>query len=89
MAIAAATELAACVDERRLGGDCLLPTMEDLQVAARVATATAMKAQEQGVAKASRSRADLLVSASAAIRAAREATRLLMDARIIPPAPPA
>jgi malate dehydrogenase (oxaloacetate-decarboxylating) len=84
MAIAAARELAACVDEKRLGRDHILPAIDDAMVAARVAVATAIAAQKQGVARQTRTRADLLVSANAAIRAARQSTATLMDAGLIP-----
>jgi malate dehydrogenase (oxaloacetate-decarboxylating) len=73
MAIAVADELAACVDEARIGREYILPAMDDQILAPRIAVAAAMKAQEQGVARETRARADLLVSASATIRSAREA----------------
>ena len=83
MAIAAALELAACVDENRLGRDHILPPLDDPLVAPRVAVATAMKAQEQGLARITLTRAALLVSASATIRVARQATETLMNAELI------
>jgi malate dehydrogenase (oxaloacetate-decarboxylating) len=72
MAIAAAQGLADCVDEKLLDRSYILPTLDDVLVAPQVAVAAAMKAQEQGIARISRTRADLLTSATAAIRAARE-----------------
>ena len=83
MAIAAARALADCVDGEKLGREFILPPMDDPMVAPRVAVAAAMKAQEQGVARESRTRADLLVSATATIRAAREAGEALMKAGVI------
>jgi malate dehydrogenase (oxaloacetate-decarboxylating) len=87
MAIAAAHEIAACLDERLLTADRILPAMDDAQLAPRVAAAVAMKAQAQGVAQIARSHADLLVSASSTIREARAAAKALMDAGAIRPAP--
>ena len=83
MAIAAARALAECIDDNELGRQRILPPMDDPAVAPRVAVAAALKAQEQGVAREMRSRADLLVSASAIIRAAREATAVLMKSGLI------
>lgn len=72
MAIAAAQSLADCIDENTLNRGCILPTLDDVLVAPQVAVAAAMKAQEQGLARISRTRADLLTSAIATIRASRE-----------------
>ncbi len=51
MAIAAAEELARFAEEKGLHEDYILPKMEEWEVYPRVATATAMKAIEQGVAR--------------------------------------
>jgi malate dehydrogenase (oxaloacetate-decarboxylating) len=72
MAIAAARGLAGCADESLLDRGHILPMLDDVHVAPQVAVAAAMKAQEQGVARIRRTRADLLTSATATIRAARE-----------------
>lgn len=56
MAIAAALELARCAGERGLREDAILPTMDDLDIVPRIAAATALKAQEQGLARVIRSR---------------------------------
>jgi malate dehydrogenase (oxaloacetate-decarboxylating) len=80
MTIAAANEIAAGVDDTRLDRTHILPRMDDPALAPRVAVAVAMEAQDQGVAGEKRTRADLLVSATATIRAAREATAALMNA---------
>ena len=87
MAIAAAHELARCAEERGIDENDILPRMDEWEVVPRVAAATAMKAQEQGVAKIRKTREELLLGAAQAIRGAREATRVLMEAGIIPPSP--
>jgi malate dehydrogenase (oxaloacetate-decarboxylating) len=87
MAIAAARELAAQAEERGLAADAILPRMDELEVAARVAAATAMAAQAQGVARLVKTREAVLAEARAAIEAVREATRLLMREGLIPPVP--
>jgi malate dehydrogenase (oxaloacetate-decarboxylating) len=87
MAIAAARELAAQAEERGLAADAILPRMDELEVAARVAAATAMAAQAQGVARLSKTREAVLAEARAAIETVREATRLLMREGLIPPVP--
>ncbi len=83
MAIAAAHELARCAEERGLDEDHIAPSMDDWEVAPRVAVVTAMQAQEQGVAQLSKSRERLFEDASAIIANAREATLLLMNEGLI------
>jgi malate dehydrogenase (oxaloacetate-decarboxylating) len=88
MAIAAAGALAACIPSERLARDCILPRMEEPEVAARVAAAVASKAQELGLATLARTREAEFESALATIGAARRASRLLCESGLIPPAPP-
>ncbi len=87
MAIAAAEELAACAEERGLHEEHLVPTMDDWEVFPREAVATAMKAQEQGVARILTSREELYAQAEATIRQAREMAQALMRGGFIPAAP--
>ena len=87
MAIAAAEELALCAAERGLEDDNILPTMTDWEVFAREAAAVGVKAQEQGVARLTKSRDELLAVATATIRQAQEMARVLMDQGIIQPVP--
>jgi malate dehydrogenase (oxaloacetate-decarboxylating) len=75
MAIAAATALAAAAEERGLRPDRILTGMEDWEVYARVATATALAAQRQGLARVQRTEAELLHSARETI----EHTRRTVD----------
>ncbi len=87
MAMAAAHELARCAEERGIHEERIAPTMYEWEVVPRVAVATAMRAQEQGVARLSRTRAQLEQEATTRIAQARQATRLLMDGGVIPRAP--
>jgi malate dehydrogenase (oxaloacetate-decarboxylating) len=87
MAIAAAEELARCALERGLDEGHIVPTMDDWEVFPREAAAVGVKAQEQGVARLSISREELLSKAKATIRRARDMTRFLMEKELIPPVP--
>lgn len=87
MALAAAHELARAAEERGIHDENILCRMDEWEVVTRVAAATAIKAQEQGVARLMRSRAQLLASATAKIREARESTHVLMKEGIIAPPP--
>jgi malate dehydrogenase (oxaloacetate-decarboxylating) len=87
MAIAAAEELARCAEERGIDDDHILPTMDDWEVFPREAAAVGMKAQEQGVARLSLSREELLSKAKATIRQAQDMTHFLMEKELIPPVP--
>jgi len=87
MATAAARELAACAEVAGLRDDRILAAMADEHVAARVAAATAMMAQRQGVARVSLTEADAYRHALSAIRSAQAATQALCRDGIIA-APP-
>jgi malate dehydrogenase (oxaloacetate-decarboxylating) len=87
MAIAAAEELARCAEERRIDEEHILPTMDDWEVFPREAAAVGVKAQEQGVARLSVSREELLSKARVTIRHAQDMTRFLMEKGLIPPVP--
>jgi len=84
MAIAAARELALYATEHGLHEGYIVPRMDEWEACPRVAAATALKAQEQGLARLSRTREQLHEGAVKIIRQAREATRLLMREGIIP-----
>ena len=87
MAIAAAEELARCAEESGIDDDHILPTMDNWEVFPREAAAVGMKAQEQGVARLSLSREELLSKAKATIRQAQDMTHFLMEKELIPPIP--
>ncbi len=78
MAIAAAEELARFAEERGLREDYILPRMEEWEVYPRVATAVAMKAVEQGVARVKVSREEEYERARAIIESARRKLELLV-----------
>lgn len=77
MALAAAQELARCAEERGLSEDSILPHMDDVHMVARIAAATAMKAQEQGLSRAKRTHEDYMERASRQILKARHMSRML------------
>jgi len=87
MAIAAAHEIANCAAERGVDEQHIVPTMDDWEIVPRVAAATAMKAQEQGLAALSMTAEQVRVQAEAMIVRARESVRTLMNEGLIPPAP--
>lgn len=78
MAIAAADELARAAELSGLNEERIVPRMDDWEVVPQIAVATAMKAQELGVAALSKTKPQLLREASSIIRQARDATHLLM-----------
>jgi malate dehydrogenase (oxaloacetate-decarboxylating) len=87
MAIAAAHELARCAEERGLHDERIAPTMDEWEVVPRIAVATAMKAQEQGIARSLKTRAQLQADAEAIIRRARDTTAVLMREHLLGTAP--
>jgi malate dehydrogenase (oxaloacetate-decarboxylating) len=87
MAIAAAEELALCAEERGLSEENIVPRMDDWQVFPREAAAVGMKAQEQGVARLSLTREELLAKARYIIRRSQDMTRFMMEKELIPPVP--
>jgi len=70
-----------------LDGEQILPTMDDWEVFPREAAAVGVRAQEQGVARLSLPRSELLDNAKQIIQQAQEMTRFLMDRELIPPLP--
>ncbi len=86
MAIAAARELARFAADRGIHEGFILPGMDEWEACVHVAVATALKAQEQGIARVCRTREQLHDGAVKIIRQAREATRLLMKEGLIPAA---
>ncbi|NMA92177.1 MAG: NADP-dependent malic enzyme [Firmicutes bacterium] len=88
MCIAAARELAACAPDGGKNPDRILPTMDMWEVFPRVATATALKAIEEGVARIKLSRDEIYWKAEERIQRAQRQTHCLMENGFIP-APPA
>jgi len=87
MAIAAAQEIACCAEERGIDASRIAPTMVEWDVCPRVARATAMKAQEQGIAALTMTGEQVHEGAAAIIERARESVRVLMNEGLIPPVP--
>jgi malate dehydrogenase (oxaloacetate-decarboxylating) len=85
MALAAAHELARFAEERGIGPDNIVPRMDEWEVFPRVAAAVGSKAQEQGVARLTRTREELLADATRAIRHAQKMTGVLMAEGLILP----
>jgi malate dehydrogenase (oxaloacetate-decarboxylating) len=84
MCIAAAKELAVCAEEKGLNADRILPLMDDQEVFPRVATATAMKAIEENVARRVLTREEIMALARQKIGYARRQIKTLMGSGIIP-----
>lgn len=86
MAIAVAMELAACAVERGINEDDIICSMDEWEVVPRVAAATALKAEEQGLAQLSRTNVQVMEGAAERIRQVRETVRLVMEeGGILPP----
>jgi len=87
MAIAAATALAEFAETRGMDEESIVPKMDEWEVFPKVAVATALKAQEQGVARITADAETLHRQATKTIEAAQAATRVLMGERLIAPVP--
>jgi len=87
MAMAAAVELAKCAEEHGLSEEAILPTMADWWLVPRVAAATAMKAQELGLARVTRSRDEYVELAMHRIQDAQQTLHVLTREGLIAPMP--
>jgi malate dehydrogenase (oxaloacetate-decarboxylating) len=87
MCIAAADELAKCAREKEISEDYICPTMEEWEVYPREAVATALKAQEEGVAGLNLTRTQLYEQATEIIKRSRDITQNSMKLGFIPNAP--
>lgn len=85
MCIAAAHALADAAGE--IDDEHILPTMDQWDVFTREAVAVGMKAQEQGLARLTRSADELYRHANDIIGRSRELTRWMMEKGFIPEAP--
>jgi malate dehydrogenase (oxaloacetate-decarboxylating) len=86
MCFAAADALASLI-EGKMDEEHILPTMDDWEVFPREAVAVGMKAQEQGVARLTKSAEELFDHATTVITRSREMTQMMMDQKYIQPAP--
>lgn len=88
MALAAALELAACAEERGIHADNIISTMDEWQVVPRIAAATALEAQRQGLAQLHLTREQLIQEATSRIQTVRDGVRVFMKEGVIPPVRP-
>ncbi len=77
MALAAAQELAEAARRKGLNESLIVPSMSDWEIYPRIATAVALQAQKEGIARVVRSADDLLKNATDVIRKAREIAALI------------
>lgn len=84
MCIAAAEELASCAPDGGMNPELILPTMDMWEVFPRVATATAVKAIEEGLARIKMSREEIYQKAEATIKKAQDQTKAAMEQGFIP-----
>ena len=87
MALAAAMELAKCAEERGLSEEAILPTMADWDVVPRLSAATAIKAQESGLARVTRSREEYVEMAKRRILDAQRTLEVLTREGLVAPMP--
>ena len=80
-------EQAAALSAGEIDVEHILPSMDDWEVFPREAVAVAMKAQEQGIARLTRSADELYGHASEIISRSRSLTKWMMEKGFIPPAP--
>ena len=85
MCIAAALELAQVAEDKGLTPEYIIPSMDEWEVFPREAVAVGLKAIEQGVARVTKTREELMAMAEAQIKHAREETQLLMKEGFIRP----
>ena len=78
MHIAAAYAIAEVAEDKGINENYIVPTMDDWEVFPREATAVALKAIEQGVARRKLSKQEIYDIAEEKIKNARESTALLM-----------
>lgn len=83
MALAAAEQIVAAAESVGLHEERIVPRMDEWEVVPRVAVATALKAQEQGLAGLQKTEEQLHRTATDIIRNARETTQLLMREGLI------
>lgn len=88
MCFAAAEALANQI-ENHLDEDHILPSMDDWEIFPREAAAVGMKAQEQGIARLTKSYDELLIQAMSIIERSRNLTQTMISSGLIAAAPEA
>lgn len=87
MCVEAAKALAECAEDKGLKEDYIIPDMDDWEVFPKEATAVAMKAIEQGIARKKLSRNEEYENAMSIIKRARDTAAMLMEKGFIKKAP--
>jgi malate dehydrogenase (oxaloacetate-decarboxylating) len=87
MCVEAAKSLAECAEDKGPREDYIIPDMDDWEVFPKEATAVAMKAIEQGIARKKLSRNEEYENAKNIIKRARDTAAMLMEKGFIKPAP--
>ena len=88
MCIASATELARYAEDKGLSDDYIIPSMQEWEIYPRQATATGLKAIEQGIARKKMSRQEIYESAESIIKRTQDIVALLMRQGFIASPPP-
>lgn len=88
MCITAAEALAKVAEEKGLTENYIIPGMDDSEVFIREATAVALKAVEEGVARLKRARNEIYEHARGIIEKVHRQTSMLMKEKFIKPPPP-
>jgi malate dehydrogenase (oxaloacetate-decarboxylating) len=83
MCIASANSLAGYAEEKGLTKDYILPSMDEWEIYPLQATATGMKAIEQGLARKKLSRNELYENAESIIKRSQEIVKVLMSQNFI------
>ncbi len=83
MCIASANSLAGYAEEKGLTKDYILPSMDEWEIYPLQATATGMKAIEQGLARKKLSRNELYENAESIIKRSQEIVKVLMAQNFI------
>ncbi len=87
MCIAAAKALAKHAEQKGITPEYIIPAMDEWEVFPKEAVAVALKAIEEGVARITYTEKELYEMAEKKIKAARDSVKLLMENKLIPPAP--
>jgi len=88
MCIASATELARYAEDKGLSDDYIIPSMQEWEIYPRQATATGLKAIEQGIARKKMSRQEIYEGAESIIKRTQDIVKLLMRQGFIASPPP-
>ncbi|MCS7095368.1 MAG: NADP-dependent malic enzyme [Thaumarchaeota archaeon] len=86
-AIAAATELARCAEEKGLNENYIIPTMEEWEVFPRVAASVAKQLSDIKLARSPTSYEEELVRANEIVKRTRKVIEMMLEIRAIKPMP--